>query len=105
MAEISGKQLQVLERLIGDAEFRKGFFEDPDAAVAKAGIELTEEEMAGLKGLDFGLLSSALYDLDMRLSKTAATAATTAASQAASDMASAVANVVAAMFGTKGVII
>ena len=71
MAEISEKQLKVLEKLIGDEEFRTGFFEDPDAAVAKAGIELNEEELAGLKGLDLGLLSSTLTDLDTRLSKSA----------------------------------
>ena len=71
MAEISEKQLKVLEKLIGDEEFRTGFFEDPDAAVAKSGIELNEEELAGLKGLDLGLLSSTLTDLDTRLSKSA----------------------------------
>jgi len=71
MAEISEKQLKVLEKLIGDEEFRTGFFEDPDAAVAKAGIELNEEELAGLKGLDFGMLGTTLTDLDARLSKSA----------------------------------
>ena len=60
----------MLEKLIGDEEFRTGFFEDPDAAIAKAGIELNEEELAGLKGLDLGVLSSTLTDLDVRLSKT-----------------------------------
>jgi hypothetical protein len=71
MAEISEKQLKVLEKLIGDEEFRAGFFEDPDATVAKAGIELNEEELAGLKGLDFGILGATLTDLDARLSKSA----------------------------------
>jgi len=69
MAEISEKQLKVLEKLIGDEEFRTGFFEDPDAAVAKAGIELNEEELAGLKGLDLVTLGTTLTDLDARLSK------------------------------------
>ena len=73
MAEISEKQLKVLEKLIGDEEFRTSFFEDPDAAIAKAGIELNEAELAGLKGLDLARLNSALADLDARLSKTAAT--------------------------------
>ena len=72
MAEISEKQLKVLEKLIGDEEFRKGFFEDPDSAIAKAGLDLNEEELAGLKVLDVGLLSSTLTDLDLRLSKSTA---------------------------------
>jgi hypothetical protein len=72
MAEISEKQLKVLEKLIGDTEFRTSFFEDPDAAVAKAGIDLNEAELAGLKGIDLARLSGALADLDTRLSKTAA---------------------------------
>ncbi len=72
MAEISAGQLKVLEKLIGDEEFRTSFFEDPGAAVAKAGIEINEEELAGLKGLDIGLLRSTLIDLDARLSKTSA---------------------------------
>jgi len=71
VAEISEKQLKVLEKLIGDQEFRASFFEDPDAAIAKAGIELTEEELAGLRGLDFMRLNMALSELDSRLSKTA----------------------------------
>ena|GEM_PF-1199850 len=73
MAEISEKQLKVLEKLIGDEEFRASFFEDADAAIAKAGIELNEEELAGLKGFDFGFLKSTLTDLDARLSKTGVT--------------------------------
>jgi hypothetical protein len=77
MAEISEKQLKVLEKLIGDEEFRAGFLEDPDTAIAKAGIDLNEEELAGLKGIDFNLLSSTLTDLDSRLSKTDALGALT----------------------------
>jgi hypothetical protein len=79
MADISERQLKVLEKLIGDMEFRAGFLEDPDAAIAKAGIDLSEEELAGLKGLDFNALGSALVDLDARLSKSAATVITGAA--------------------------
>ncbi|GAI67139.1 unnamed protein product [marine sediment metagenome] len=71
MAEISGKQLTVLEKLISDEEFRTSFFEDPDAAIAKAGIELADEELAGLQGLDMARMSAVLADLDSRLSKTA----------------------------------
>ena len=72
MAEISEKQLEVLEKLIGDKEFRAGFLEDPEAAVAKSGIDLNEEELAGLKVVDLNSLSSTLTDLDQRLSKSAA---------------------------------
>ena len=73
MAEISDKQLKVLEKLIGDEEFRASFFEDPDAAMAKTGIELNEEELAGLRGVDANALSSVLVDLDLRLSRTGVT--------------------------------
>lgn len=95
MAKISEGQLKVVEKLIGDQEFRTGFFEDPESAVAKVGIELTEEELAGLKGLDYDILSSTLTDLDARLSKATATVAV----GATQDMASAITNVVAQFFG------
>jgi hypothetical protein len=71
MAEISEKQTKVLEKLIGDEEFRAGFLDDPEAAIANAGIELSEEELAGLKRLDVGFLKSTFSDLDVRLSKSA----------------------------------
>ena len=73
MAEISEKQLKVLEKLIGDEEFRTGFFEDPEAALAKAGLELNEEELAALKKIDQTLIDSFLSDVDERLSKTGMT--------------------------------
>ncbi len=69
MAEISEKQLKVLEKLIGDEEFRTSFFEDPEAALAKAGLELNEEELAALKKIDQTLIDSFLSDVDERLSK------------------------------------
>jgi putative modified peptide len=72
MAEMSEKQLKILEKLISDQEFRTSFFEDPDAAIAKTGIDLNEAELAGLKGLDLARLSGALADLDARLSKSVA---------------------------------
>jgi hypothetical protein len=71
MAEISERQLKVLEKLISDEEFRAGFLEDPDTAISRMGIELAEEELAGLRGLDLQLLQSTLTDLDTRLSKSA----------------------------------
>jgi len=70
MGKISEKQLQVLEKLIGDEEFRAGFFEDPEAAVAKAGIELNEEELVALQKIDQTLIDSFLSDVEERLSKT-----------------------------------
>jgi putative modified peptide len=96
MADISGGQLKVLEKLIGDEEFRSSFLEDPDAAIAKVGIDLNEEELAGLKGIDWAGLSGALSDLDARLSKSAAAGAMGTASDAASSFVS----VVAQFFGT-----
>jgi len=70
MAEISEKQLEVLEKLIGDEEFRTSFFEDAEAALAKAGLELSEEELAALQKIDQTLIASFLSDVDERLSKT-----------------------------------
>ncbi|MBM3134235.1 MAG: hypothetical protein FJZ89_02900 [Chloroflexi bacterium] len=70
MAEFSEGQLKVLEKLISDTDFRTSFFTDPDAALARVGFDLNTEELAGLKGLDFNLLGSALTELDARLSKT-----------------------------------
>jgi hypothetical protein len=72
MAEISEKQLQVLEKLIGDEEFRRGFFENADVAIAKAGIDLSEEELAGLKKIDQAAIDGLLADVDERLSKSQA---------------------------------
>ena len=69
MAEISEKQLQVLEKLIGDEGFRKGFFKDPETALAQAGLELSEEELAALQKIDQTLIDSFLSDVEERLSK------------------------------------
>jgi hypothetical protein len=77
MAEISAGQLKVLEKLIGDEEFRTSFYEDPDAAIAKAGINLTEEELVGIKGIDINTINSVIADIDVRISKTDALGALT----------------------------
>jgi hypothetical protein len=69
MADMTEAQVKVLEKVIGDEEFRKSFFKDADAAVAQAGIEISGEEMAELKALDAAQLSGALADFDARLSK------------------------------------
>ena len=78
MADISTGQLKVLEKLIGDEEFRTSFFEDPDAAVAKAGIDLTEEELAKIKAIDISIIDSAIADIGARISKTGMSGAGTA---------------------------
>ncbi len=59
----------MLEKLIGDEEFRTSFFEDPEAALAKAGLELSEEELAALKKIDQTLIDSFLSAVEERLSK------------------------------------
>jgi deoxycytidine triphosphate deaminase len=72
VAEISAGQLKVLERLIGDEELRISFFEDPDAAIAKAGIDLSGEELAALKKIDQAVIDGLLANVGERLSKTGA---------------------------------
>lgn len=72
MAKISEEQLKVLEKLISDEGFRKGFFEDPEAALAGAGLEVSEEELAGLKKIDRAAIDGFLSDVDERLSKSQA---------------------------------
>jgi hypothetical protein len=69
MADITAGQLKVLESLIGDEGFRKGFFEGPEAALAQAGLELSEEELAALQKIDQTLIDSFLFDVEERLSK------------------------------------
>ena len=69
MADVTTGQLKVAEKLISDGGFGKGFFEDPEAALDKAGLELNEEELAGLKKIDQTLIDSFLSDVDERLSK------------------------------------
>ena len=61
--------VKVIEKWISDEEFRTSFFEDPDAAIAKAGIEISEEEMAGFRAMDPAAFNAAMADFDARLSK------------------------------------
>jgi hypothetical protein len=75
MADITQAQMDILEKLISDEEFRASFFDDPDATIAKAGIEISEEEMARVKAVDFASMQSAFADLELRLSKSSASAA------------------------------
>ena len=57
---------ELLGRALVDAEFRKSLIADPAKAVAAAGFELSEEQLAGLKATDLATLSEGL---DERLSK------------------------------------
>ncbi len=57
---------EVLGRALADETFRAALIEDPVKAAEGIGINLSEEQAAGLKQADFG---QALEDLDERLSK------------------------------------
>ena len=69
MAEITIGQLKVLEKLIGDEEFRTSFFADAEAALARAGLKLSEEELAALTKIDQAAIEGFLSDVEERLSK------------------------------------
>lgn len=60
------EMFELLGRLLTDPDLRKALIEDPVKAAAGLGINLTEEQAAGLKASD---LSGALEGLDERLSK------------------------------------
>ena len=57
---------ELLGRALADAEFRAALLEDPLKAAQGLGFTLTEEQLAGLKATDLGLLAEGL---DERLSK------------------------------------
>jgi hypothetical protein len=57
---------ELIGRAVADPDFRAALIEDPEVAVAGAGYELTEEQLAGLKATDLKTLSEGL---DERLSK------------------------------------
>ena len=69
MAEITTGQLKVLGKLIGDEEFRTSFFADAGAALTRAGLELSEGELAALKKIDQAAIEGFLSDVEERLSK------------------------------------
>ena len=62
---------EAVEAIIGkavlDNDFRETLFADPDKALA--GYELTEEEVATLKGIDAETMESLAGTLDERISK------------------------------------
>jgi hypothetical protein len=57
---------ELLGRMIRDDQFLKELMADPKAEVAKAGYELTSEQLAGLETPDMGELVGAV---DERVSK------------------------------------
>jgi len=57
---------ELLGRALTDANLRKALLEDPVKAAAGLGLNLTEEQAAGLKASDLSLLAEGL---DERLSK------------------------------------
>jgi len=57
---------ELIGRAVADPDFRAKLVEDPKKAIAEAGYELTEEQLAGLKSADMSDLSESL---DERLSK------------------------------------
>ncbi|MBC8492852.1 MAG: hypothetical protein H8D43_03625 [Chloroflexi bacterium] len=68
--ELSAGQLKVLQNLIADDDFRKSFFEDPEAALAGAGLEVSEEDLAALKKIDQAAIDNFLSEVEERLSRT-----------------------------------
>ena len=61
---------ELLGRALADANLRAALAEDPLRAAQSLGLDLTEEQAAGLRASD---LSAALEGLDERLSKKAFT--------------------------------
>jgi hypothetical protein len=62
---------EAVEAIIGkavlDSEFREALFANPEGVLA--GYDLTEEEVAGLRAIDFETLESFAGTLDERISK------------------------------------
>jgi len=67
--ELSAGQLKILENLIGDDDFQKSFFEDREATLAKAGLELSERELAWLKNIDQAAIDNFLSEVEKRVSR------------------------------------
>jgi hypothetical protein len=62
---------EAVEAIIGkavlDSEFREALFADPEEVLAE--YDLTEEEVAGLRAIDFETMESFAGTLDERISK------------------------------------
>ncbi len=57
---------QIMERYTQDPAFKQQLQADPEAAAKAAGITLTDEDRAALRGLDFSLSDQ---ELQQRVSK------------------------------------
>ena len=94
----------IIGRAVTDVEFRNALFADPDAALG--GYDLTAEELANLRAIDFETIESFAGTLDDRISKasmfgmqsqlTQSQVASQAAGQVAADVAADAARVAAA---------
>jgi hypothetical protein len=54
-------------KALGDPDFRKKLLDDPEAAVAEAGLDLTPEQVVALKSMDRAMMEEGLANLDERL--------------------------------------
>ena len=54
-------------KALADPDFRQKLLDDPEGAVAEAGVELAPEQMEALKELDKEEFEKGLADLDERL--------------------------------------
>jgi hypothetical protein len=66
---ISERLREVINRLLRDQDFRQGFLASPEAALQRAGIQLSSAEMAALKKMEPDDLKEWMADLDERISK------------------------------------
>lgn len=66
---ISERWREVIGRLLRDKDFRRDFLASPEAALQRAGIQLSSAEMAALKRMEPGDLKEWMADLDERISK------------------------------------
>ena len=66
---VSERLQDVINRLIGDEEFRTNFFASPETTLQRAGFQLSPAEIAALKEMEPENLEEWLTDLDERISK------------------------------------
>jgi hypothetical protein len=66
---VSERLREVIGRLLRDEDFRRGFLASPEAALQRAGVQLTAAEMAALKKMEPDDLKEWMADLDERISK------------------------------------
>ena len=59
----------VINHLLRDNDFRRSFLASPEAALQRAGIQLSSAEMAALKRMEPDDLKEWMADLDERISK------------------------------------